>query len=229
VRFSYVLFIAVIFVMNGCSCNRKGGRNMNQGEIHYNIEYIGNFSFPTEALPRDLVFSFKEDKILFEMLGFGNSGITNLANPDLGIYDTYYNFLGVKKYYYSGEEGELFPGFEAMRGMKLKKTSKTSLICGYKCRNAQVSFNWQPGKIYEIWYTDELNVEEPNASTPFNEIKGVLMNFFFIINSVEFHFDAEAVYEKELSEDVFERKENYTRVSKENIREFMKGMLEFQR
>ena len=84
------------------SCKEKGGKFIDQGEIHYNIDYIGNFGIPKEALPQNLIFSFKKDKILFEMTGIGNSGIMNLTNPEKGIYDTYFSFF-VKKYYYSGE------------------------------------------------------------------------------------------------------------------------------
>lgn len=227
-RFSYVTFVALIFVTAACSCNKQGGKNIDQGEIHYNIEYIGNFSFPIEALPQNLVVSFKDDKILYEMIGFGNSGITNLLNPDLDIYDTYYNFLGVKKLYYAGKKGELFPGLEGMKGLLLKKTSETLVICGYNCKNVRVSFKRNPDKFYDVWYTDEIDIENPNASTPFSEIKGVLMKFFFIINSTEFHFDAEAVYSKEVPDEVFLRKEKYVRVTREDIRGFMDGMLDFK-
>ncbi len=66
---------------------------------------------PKEFLPQNLIVSFKKDKILFEMIGFGNSGILNLSNPDAGIHDTYYS-LFAQKYYYAAEPGELFPGLK---------------------------------------------------------------------------------------------------------------------
>jgi hypothetical protein len=53
VRFSYVFFIAVILAMTGYSCKMKGGKNIDQGEIHYNIDYTGNLSgVPKEYYPR---------------------------------------------------------------------------------------------------------------------------------------------------------------------------------
>lgn len=109
-RFSYVLFIAVICVMTSYSCNEKGGKNLKQGEIHYNIDYQGSFGpMPKEFLPKNLIVSFKNDKILFEMLTpFGNSGILNLSNPEKGIFDTYFSLFTIK-YYYPLKTGELFP------------------------------------------------------------------------------------------------------------------------
>lgn len=226
VRSSIVLLIALVFAMSEFSCKRKGDKYIDQGEIHYNIEYIGRFTYPTEALPHNLIVSFKDNKILFEMTGIGNSGISNLTNPKEGIYDTYYSFFNVKRYYYAGKEGETFPGFEAMKGMNIKKTQKTAVICGYNCKNAQVTFERDRNKVYEIWYTDEIDVENPNECTPFSEIDGVLLRFFFIMGNSELHFSAETVYNKDVPEHKFQRKDHYLRVSKKDITALMNGMVE---
>ena len=104
--------------MTGFSCKEKGGKDISQGEIHYNIDYIGNFGpMPKEVLPKNLVVSFKNNKILFEMISsFGNSGILNLSNPEKGIFDTYFSLFTLK-YFYAVQPGEQFPGFEAMKDM----------------------------------------------------------------------------------------------------------------
>ena len=120
---------------------------------------------------------------------FGNSGILNLANPDEGIFDTYLSLFTLK-YFYPVGPGELFPGFEAMNGMLIKKTSKTSVICGFNCRNAEITLPSAKDKVYEIWYTNEINIKNPNAATPYSQIDGVLMSFFFVIGSSELHFEA---------------------------------------
>lgn len=228
-RFNYVLYIATIFAVALSSCKQKGDKYIDQGEIHYNIDYKGSFAYPTEALPNNLIVSFKDNKILFEMIGLGNSGIVNLSNPESGIFDTYYNFFGVKKYYYAGKPGEVFPGFEAMESIEIKKTSKTQQICGYNCKNAEVTFKKDRNKIYNIWYTTEIKVDNPNASTPFSEIDGVLMSFFFIMGPSELHFMAETVYNKDIPDIAFDRKPHYIRVSKTDIVELMDDMMESEK
>ncbi len=225
VRISCPLYIAIILAICISSCKRRGDRYIDQGEIHYNIDYKGEFAYPTETLPKDLIVSFKNDKILFEMTGLANSGIMNLSNPGIGVFDTYYNFFGVKKYYYAGKEGETFPGFEAMKGIEIKETSRTQKICGYECKNAEVTFENNRSKIYSIWYTDEIEINNPNASTPFQEIDGVLMSFFFIMGQSELHFMCETVYNKNLADNIFERKPNYLRVTKSDMVELMDDML----
>ena len=225
-RFSYVLFIAVIFAITGFSCKEKGGKYINQGEIHYNIDYTGNFgTMPKEVLPKNLIVSFKNNKILFEMISsFGNSGILNLANPDKGIFDTYFSLFTLK-YFYAVQPGEQFPGFEAMQGIVIKKTAKTSVICGFNCKNAEVTFPADRNKIYEIWYTEEIKVKNPNTATPFSQIDGVLMSFFFFLGPAELHFDAETVYKKQIPDETFERRDRFIRVSREEIDKFINKMI----
>jgi hypothetical protein len=224
VRVSLLFLSVAIISVTGDSCVNSGVRNIDQGEIHYSITYSGDSGFiPREFMPKHLIVCFKDNKILFDISApFGNSGIMNLANPVNGIFDTYINFLGFKYFYPSGPD-ENYPGFEAMTGMEIHKTSGTSVICGFNCKSAEVTF---PGsktgnKKYRIWYTDEIKVRNPNAATPFNEIDGVLMKFFFVINQREMHFEAETVYRKDIPDKIFERKEKYVRISKKDIDEII--------
>lgn len=209
--------------MTFSSCRSKGGKHINQGEIHYDISYVGEFAVSVDLLPKSLVVSFKEDKILFEMTGLGKSGIINLANPELEIYDTYYSFMTLKKYY-AAEPGESFPGFNAMDKMEIKKTSKEAVICGYNCKNAIVSFPGTDGT-YNIWYTREINVKNPNVATPFEDIDGVLLSFFFKLGGSELHFNCENVYSMDIPDEVFKRRPHYDLVTKDDIVRFMNKMI----
>lgn len=223
-RSRFGLFAAVLIALIPQSCTQKKGKVLTEGEIHYTIEYIGNFGVPADLLPKTLRFAFKKDKTLYEMSGIGNSGIANINNPEDGIYDTYFS-LFLKRYYYTREPGEQFPGLESMKGIQVKKTSKTSIICGYKCKNAEVRIPSHDDRVREIWYTDEIRLKKPNASTPFSEIDGVLMSFFFLMGPVELKFDAESVFNKEVPEDTFFRRQNFTRVTKESINGFIRQMV----
>ncbi len=225
-RLNLTLPLAIVYSIFSLSCVHKDGKNLNQGEIHYSINYLGSIgSTPKEVLPKDLVVSFKNNKILFEMISpIGNSGIMNLTNPDEDIYDTYFSLFTIK-YYYAADKGEIYPGFESMEGMEITKTDRKAVICGFNCMNAELTFPADRNKKYNIWYTTEINVKNPNAASPFNQIDGVLMNFVFLIGHSELQFTAETVYRKNISDKVFERRERFTRVSRENIIRFINKML----
>lgn len=226
VRFIFGLLILVVLAIASYSCKERGGKNISQGEIHYTIEYVGKFGpLPEEFRPKNLIVSFKKDKILYEMLSpIGNSGVMNLANPGKDIYDTYISLFTIR-YFYDSERDEVQPGFEAMAGMEINKTSKTAVICGFNCKNAEITFPQDRNKRFSIWYTDEIDIKNPNITNPYQEIDGVLMSFLFIMGGSELHFTAETVYKKEISDRMFERREKFKRVSKEDINKFIIKMI----
>lgn len=227
-RFSYVSLIAIVIAFTFYSCLIRGSKYIDQGEIHYSIEYSGTIgSLPKEVLPKNLIVSFRDDKILFEMLSpIGNSGIINLSNPKKDLYDTYFSLFTLK-YYYAAKKGEMYPGFEAMEGMELRKTEKTEVICGFNCKNAEVTFPSDREKIFDVWYTDEIKVKNPNECSPFYELDGVMMSFFFLIGHSELRFNAETVYKKDIPDQVFERREKFVRSSREEIIKLINTMLTF--
>jgi hypothetical protein len=220
------LLIALLTVITITSCKEKIHKSIREGEIHYNVEYLGHIThMPKELMPRNLVFSFKNDKIIYQLISpVGNSGITNLCNPAKDVYDTYLSMFTIR-YYYQSKPGEWYPGFDAMKGIEIVKTSKTREICGFNCKNAEVTFPADSNKIYDIWYTNEIDVKNPNASTPFEQIDGVLLNFFFLIGRSELLFEAENVYRKDIPDKTFERKDRFVRVSKSAINKFIHKMV----
>jgi hypothetical protein len=226
VRSGKAIPLAVIFISSIFSCGKNGGRFINQGEIHYDVQYEGQVTkMPHEIMPKNLVVSFKDDNIMYELISpLGNSGITNLSNPSKEIYDTYLSLFTIR-YFYPSKPGELYPGFDAMRGMEINKTSKTAVICGFNCKNAEVTFPSDRSKIYNVWYTEEIPVKNPNASTPFYQIDGVLMSFFFFIGRSEFHFEAQNIYKKEIPDKTFDRKEKFKKVSKSDLNRFINKMV----
>lgn len=221
-----ILHLSAVITIAACSCTGRGFRTINQGEIHYDVSYSGNITLmPRELMPKNLVVSFKNDNIIYELISpFGNSGITNLSNPSKSIYDTYLSMFTLR-YFYPASPGELYPGFEAMEGIEIHKTAKTAEICGFDCKNAEVTFPFDRSKIYNVWYTNDIQVKNPNASTPYNQIDGVLLSFFFFIGHSEFHFVAENVYRKQIPDNMFERKEKFVKVSKHDINKFINKMV----
>ncbi|MCX6334383.1 MAG: hypothetical protein NT092_08775 [Bacteroidia bacterium] len=224
-RFNSGLIIAIIIAVAVASCRERGTKHIDQGEIHYAIEYGGNVGSFKEIMPKTLIVSFKDDKTLFDISApIGNSGIYNLSNPEEKIFDTYISLLSWR-YYYAAKQGETPPGFEAMKGMNIRKTSKSMQICGFNCKGAEVRIPSIPDRVFDIWYTNEIDIKNPNIANPFSEIDGVLMDFFFFMGDTEMKFNAETVYKKEISDKTFERKEKFQRISKKEIDEFMSKML----
>lgn len=186
---------------------------MKEGEIFYSIEYIRSpSSLHKELMPKEMVTAFRDDMITTELRSpFGNSGISTLYNPEEDIHYTYVSLLSFRYFYVSGNE-EIQPGFSSMIIESLNETGRTTDIAGYLCREVEVGLAGSDS-LRNIWYTDEICVADPNQHTPFHDINGVLMDFFYIIGETEIALRAEAVYAKEIPEKNFEKKKNYSQVS----------------
>jgi len=228
VRFKSSFILILLVALSFWSCKKSGNRDIDQGEIFFNIEYKGKLmGFHKEFMPKQMVVSFKDDKILFDITSnIGNSGIKFLSNPDLDISDLYSSLLSYK-YYYSAKPGESMPGFSAMEGIEVNKTNRTVDICGYHCQIAEVTFPADRNVVYEVWYTKEIDVDNPNSATPFEEIDGVVMKFFFLIGGIEMHFTAENVYSKEIDDNIFLRRKDYKPATKEGMDTFIEKMINF--
>ena len=227
-KFKSSFILILLVALSFWSCKKSGNRDIDQGEIYFNIEYKGKLmGFHKELMPKQMVVSFKDDKILFDITSnIGNSGIKFLSNPDLDISDLYSSLLSYK-YYYSAKPGESMPGFSAMEGIEVSKTNRTIDICGYHCQIAEVTFPADRNVVYEVWYTKEIDVDNPNSATPFEEIDGVVMKFFFLIGGIEMHFTAENVYSKEIDDNIFLRRKDYKPATKEGMDTFIEKMINF--
>ena len=78
-----------------------------------------------------------------------------------------------------------------------------------------------------IWYTTEIKAENPNRMTPYREVDGVLMDFFYIIGDAELQFTADEVLVKKVADKEFERKNNYRKVSSKYLDTLILKMISF--
>lgn len=200
---------------------------MREGEIYYTINYVSNPSrLSSDLLPKELVIAFRNDLISTSLKSpIGNSGITTVVNPGENIYDTYLNILAFK-YYFEGNYRDVQPGFGSMEGISVHDTGRKSVICGFNCRQARVEMPDGKKSRY-IWYTTEIKAENPNRMTPYREVDGVLMDFFYIIGDAELQFTADEVLVKKVADKEFERKNNYRKVSSKYLDTLILKMISF--
>ena len=227
-NFFILLFVAVLTSISLGSCHREGKpKNLSEGEIFYSIEYIRNPStFSKDLMPHEMVITFKNDKITTELKApVGNIGISTITNPDLNIYDIYVNMMAFK-FCYEGSRDNSLPGFSAMEGLRYKETGRKSVICGFNCKESLV-FLKDSDKPYSIWYTDEMKVRNPNQLTPFSDVDGVLMSFFYVIGTAEMKFTADEVYIKSVPDKNFEKKKNYKVVTGGYLDTLIQKMIAF--
>lgn len=222
----YIAFLLSIITLLGLAgCEKSSVKTIDEGEIHYKIIYNDRQgAFPEELMPNMLIVKFKNDKSIMEITApIGKNGIYNLFDPGNKTNNTYISFLGLN-YFYIGEPGEIPPGIDPMEDMILEKTDDVKDIGGYKCKHATAKIDGLD-RTFDIWYTTEIDLSKPNSSTPYKELDGVLLNFFYRMGEMIVEFEAKGIYQRPVPDRDFEKGDEFRRIKREDMDSIISKMM----
>jgi GLPGLI family protein len=209
-------------------CNRGKRPGLTEGRIDFKITYeqqeIGGYS--ASLLPSKMTMEFRDNMVKNTIQG--GMGFFNLVNvSDLNNYQfiTYLKFID-KKYIFKGDKNEPPCCFGLMDGMDIEFTRQTKEIIGFDCRKAIASFPDGDIESFDIWYTEELQLNKPNGNSPFQKIPGVLLEFNTIMGNANMHMVAKSCDVTRIPARIFELPKNYTKVSKLEIETILNALLD---
>ena len=81
-----------------------------------------------------------------------------------------------------------------------------------------------PSVKFDVWYTDELNIKNPNAHTPYSKIDGMLMQYRLKKFGLEMEFTAKGIEKEKIANEEFELPAYYKVISKQEMDEFFKSI-----
>jgi len=223
-KYLTLTLLAIMFV----DCSRKKGPGLTEGRIEFQITYeqqeIGGYS--ASLLPAKMTMEFRDNMVKNTIQG--GMGFFNLVNvSDLNNYQfiTYLKFID-KKYIFEGDKNEPPCCFGLMDGMNIEFTGQTKEIIGFECKNAIASFPDGGIESFDIWYTDELQLDKPNGNSPFQKIPGVLLEFNTIMGNANMHMVAKGFDVTRVPARIFDLPKNYTQVSKLEMETILNALLD---
>ena len=224
------LYIILIVIITGSITCKKSldSKFSKEGEIHYDIQYLENDlkKISTDLLPKKMVTKYKNNTYSFEIEGFfGLFNIKNIVNPKTSVNETRLTVLN-KKYFYSAEFDEFAVGFGQMPEINIQYSEETKMICGISCKKAIITFPGNEKDTLEIYYTEDIPIKNPNRTTPYQKIDGVLMEFYLDLQNVEMKLTANAVYDKKLTKTAFMRKEGFKKATRPYMEAVLLALLE---
>lgn len=102
---------------------------------------------------------------------------------------------------------------------KITETSDTLTIAGYKCHKALAKSVDGKAPDCELFYTDDIKLDNPNWATPFKAVKGVLLKYRLNKYGVYMEFTAEKVASEKVDDEMFRMPADYKIVPKQQIDE----------
>ena len=162
----------------GCGQKQAGISKIDQGEIVYALSYpqFGEDNLIASMFPSTMSFKFKDNMTKSEMKTrmavFSTTFVTDQTNKTL----THLVRVANKKSGLVLDSAEIMDLYaKKPEDMVITHTDSTKVIAGYNCKHARVELKDKPDSGFDIYYTDEIAIEDPNWCSPFYDIKGVLM------------------------------------------------------
>lgn len=97
-------------------------------------------------------------------------------------------------------------------------------IAGYTCKLAVATKLANKTEKFNVWYTEEINVQRSNFLNPYSQIKGMLMEYRLEKFGIEMIFRAQDITEVKNSEEIFNIPNDYKIISVNEMEEFIKSL-----
>ena len=210
-----------VLLINACKQMSQESSH-SSGSIVYSIRYLNDdlSSKLEELLPKSMQLVFDQEQAVNNIEGFlgmySLNTVTDFTNRRCSTFLKVFD----RNYLYQGKRGELMCCFDTMEDMEIEETGESRMIAGLKCKRAIVSFP-SSNERYDIYYTQEFDLRNPNLNNPYKKIDGVLMQFELQL----FHLRMEFIAENFNSQPIRQSKSTLPRSSTEITRDQMAQLL----
>ena len=223
--FKFIAFfvIAVLtFVFSGC--DELGILKIKEGEITYKVSYPGQEdNMMTAIMPTKMSLKFKKDKTISEInAGMGLFYMCLITNPENKTLIQQVKVLSEQKGI-TFSEADLKKILSQEPKMKIELKNETKEIAGYKCKKASIFFPDEERESFDIFYTKQIQITNPNWYNQFSQIDGVILEYQVKRWGIETRFEAISVEKKQIDEKIFEPSSEYRAVSQEEIDEIFEN------
>lgn len=224
----YLLAVLPVFlILTACKKDTYTGK-YNNGLIEYKITYIENElkEISPALLPKKMKLEFNPHYSTNTIEGF--MGFFKLKSHTNFRHKKCSTILEVlnKKYLFKGKKGESMCCFDENSDMEIEFTSDIKEIAGLKSKRAIVTLP-QQGDTFDIYYTDEIAIENPNSTNPYNQIDGVLLEFQLKLEYLKMKFTAERFVPTQPDEiKKFNERSNYRVVTREQMTYIIRRLME---
>lgn len=211
----------------GCE-QKKADKGNTEGIIEYSISYqddqAGRYS--TSMLPKSMTTVFNENSYKNTIHGFlGFFSLVNITDVKELRNITILKLLD-KQYTYVGGKNEGPCCFGEMNQMQVEFRDETKTIAGMPCKRARITISGNSIDAFDAYYTESIAIDNPNATSPFKDIKGVLMEFRVTLSYITLMLKAEKVTFQHVGPEEFKIPDNCRAVTKEEMQDLLNTLLE---
>jgi len=219
----FLLFFPLLLVSLGLfihsGCNYFTTDKISEGEIKYEISYPNSQdNFMTSIMPSEMKLEFKDNNTYAEMSGgLGMFSAAYSTNPTSKTLVQLVKIMN-KKFAHVFDNKGIKDLFSEYPKINIEYVNETKEIAGYKCKKAIITIPDENLK-FDVYYTRDIQIKNPNWYMPYREIDGVLMEYQIKKYNIEMKLVAKSVSDVEIKDDVFQVPTDYKKISKQEMDE----------
>lgn len=218
-------FIGYLFVLGFTGCGNSEEKFLTEGVIEYDAVVVDQSNPMATLAPNKMVIKFKDDKSCAEMsAGMGLFSTSFISDPNTKSLTQLVKLLN-KKFSLVQNEADLRKENEDYK-VEVTPTKETKMIANIKCEKAHVKVAGGESSDYEfdIFYTKELGIKNPNFANPYHMIDGVLMEYQMKKFGLEMKFTAKSVIKEDVEDSSFEKPADYKPISQQEMNDLFLGL-----
>jgi GLPGLI family protein len=213
--------LAGLLLLAGCGTSNE--KYISEGVIEYDAAVIDQSNPMATLAPSKMFIKFKNNKSCAEMsAGMGFFSTSFISNPETKTLTQLVKLLN-KKFYLIQNEADL-KRENASYPVEITPTKETKLIAGYKCIKAHVKIKDENASEFDIFYTKELNIQNPNFANPYFMVDGVLMEYQMKKFGLEMKFTLKSVKKETVEDATFDLPSDYKKISQKEMNELFEAL-----
>ncbi|MBI2270212.1 MAG: hypothetical protein HYU69_07625 [Bacteroidetes bacterium] len=221
----YLLYsVCLLFMLTIMACGRgSNGKVVSEGVIEFEASAVDPNNPMADLAPNKMVVKFKDHKSIAEMsAGMGLLTMSFVSDYNNKTVTQLVKLLNKK--YASVSNADDVQREISNSKLRIQKTNETKLIAGYRCKKATISYEDNSRPPFDVYYTEEIELEKPNWGNEYNEIDGVLMEYQLKRYNLELRFTARRVAKSAVEDSDFETPGDYKLISQKELDDLFVGM-----
>jgi GLPGLI family protein len=216
-------FVSVIGIIVWAGCGNSEDGAISEGVIEYNASVVDQSNPMANMAPNKMIITFKDNKSSAEMsAGMGLFSTSFISDPQAKTLTQLVKLLN-KKFLLVQNESDIKKENDGYP-VEITELKDTKQIAGFKCKKAHVKVLGDEPSEFDVYYTTELKIQNPNFANPFNKINGVLMEYQMKKFGLEMKFTAKTVKREDVDDAVFETPPDYKKISPQEMKELFEGL-----
>ncbi|MEO8068553.1 MAG: hypothetical protein ABI599_12730 [Flavobacteriales bacterium] len=182
---------AVILLANSCSSGLLH-KKLTEGVIEYALTFpdYDPEGLMAGMLPEKTTLTFSETQQAAELTaGMGVFRTSMITNNERRQMDYHLSVLS-KKLVSHLVEKDMAVFNKEEPAMAILWTNETDTIAGYPCKKAIAIYDGLDQPEIELWYTDRIEMKDPNWFGPYKQIPGVLLRYTVVQYGMRMHLSA---------------------------------------